>query len=73
MALLATTIVGVVIALAALLLKIAHNFGRSDAKPDTASRFRAHATDKRGESQGETLDAHRTPDGWVIEPNNPSS
>ena len=63
-ALLATTFIGLMIAAAALCLKAAHSFGRGGSarrpKPDFRSK-------EPGARDGQTLDAHRTADGWVID------
>lgn len=52
-ALVATTFIGILLAIAAVFLTIAHGMGRS-------ARRKAEET---------TLEARRTADGWVIEPN----
>jgi hypothetical protein len=56
-ALVATTFIGVMLAIAAVFLTFAHAFGRSRRQPirDPAA----------GETR--TLEARRTADGWVIE------
>lgn len=50
-ALVATTFIGLMLAIAAVFLTIAHGFGRS----------------RRRDEQSDTLEARRTADGWVIE------
>ena len=59
-ALLATTFIGVMLAIAALFLKAAHVFhrGRGLARPKKSRRTRV---------EGETIEARRTPQGWVVD------
>ncbi len=57
-ALVATTVIGFILALAAMFLTLGHKLGRS-------RRERAQPSD--------TLDARQTPDGWVIETHTLSS
>ncbi|MBB35565.1 MAG: hypothetical protein CME88_08990 [Hirschia sp.] len=66
-ALLVTTFVGVLIASAAVLLRLAHSFSnRKSSRADTAGT--ASGTRPMNVSKEGALDAHRTPDGWVVEP-----
>lgn len=51
-ALVATTFIGILLALAAVFLTFAHSFGRKS---------------RRQEGDRDTLEARRTGDGWVIE------
>ena len=51
-ALVATTFIGILLAVAAVCLTIAHSFGRKARRQD---------------SDPDTLEARRTGDGWVIE------
>jgi uncharacterized membrane protein YedE/YeeE len=51
-ALLATTFIGILLAVAAVCLTVAHSFGRKSRRQD---------------SDPDTLEARRTGDGWVIE------
>lgn len=51
-ALVATTVIGLILALAALFLTVAHGLGRRRRQRETAD---------------DTLEARRTADGWVIE------
>lgn len=64
-ALLATTFIGVSLAVAALFLKMAHSFTRNGArkKSDIVRRKAAQA----GDGDPPALEAHRTPDGWVVD------
>jgi hypothetical protein len=55
-ALVATTFIGLMLALAAAFLTFAYHLGRG-ARP------------AKPEGDPNTLEAHPTPDGWVIEPN----
>ena len=67
-ALLATTFVGLMLAAAAVLLRLAHSFTRRsdsmNAKPE------AQETRTMDQPTGDALEARQTPDGWVVE--NPS-
>ncbi len=70
LALLATTIVGLIIALAALFLRAGQ--GVSGKSSSARTRFYrakvfSKSTKPRKAQTGDTLDAHQTPDGWVIE------
>ncbi len=61
-ALLATTFIGVLLAIAAVFLTLTHRRRmRRKAAP-------AAAPSQRPSSEPATLEARRTPDGWVIEP-----
>ena len=63
-ALLATTFIGVLLAIAAVFLTL--TYGRRARAHIRKTQARAQAAEKSGELT--TLEAHRTPDGWVIEP-----
>ncbi|MEM6626202.1 MAG: hypothetical protein AAGB25_00955 [Pseudomonadota bacterium] len=69
-ALLATTLLGLFLALAALFLKAAHSFGRGGGRSNANPRGGASARPDR-RPVGDTLDATQTPDGWVIDPQAP--
>ena len=61
-ALLATTFIGLMIAAAALCLKVAHSIGRGGNSRRQSGNKRPGAPQR-----SETLEAHRTADGWVID------
>lgn len=63
-ALLATTFVGLLLAAAALLLRLAHSFTRKPAR--AAHEPDANAARTMDEPTEDALEARRTPDGWVV-------
>ncbi|MFC7291940.1 hypothetical protein [Hirschia litorea] len=81
-ALVATTFIGLLIAMAAVFLNLAVRVTRGSRGSETmresgagfSSSAKAHVFGAQKQSQskksssGETLEAHKTADGWVIEP-----
>ncbi len=76
-ALLATTFIGLLIALAALFLNVGARVMRGSQYQSQNSGFKTGAEsvfgakskrETKSAKSGETLEAHKTADGWVIEP-----
>lgn len=62
--LVATTFVGILLALAAGFLTFTHRLGRKRSPSAKSTR----SADEREQGPPPTLEAHRTADGWVTEP-----
>lgn len=77
-ALLATTFIGLLIALAALFLNVGARVMRGSQYQNQNSSFKTGGAEAmfgvksrretKSAKSGETLEAHKTADGWVIEP-----
>ena len=65
-ALLATTIIGLMLASAAVIMRLAHAFNRR-AGGDTAKHSSRQEPRRMDESTKDALNAHSTPSGWVVE------